>query len=183
MTDDIMDLGDDKKADNVAGDNTDVIELTDIVTDPVDLPETNDIIELTDILEPGDTGPGSSETGPDEKEIDVEGKIDIEDGLTEDGLTEDGLTLEAPADPDDDPVLDMKAFEEPEPPTDEGVNQALKTDITPEQVEAALERVIERKFSDKIGSILFEVMEKVIEKELKSIKESLQKDLDQIGSG
>lgn len=173
MTDDIMDLDDDKKADNVAGDNTDVIELTDIVIDPVDLSETDDIIELTDILEPGDTGPGSSETGPDEKEIDVEGKIDIEDGLT----------LEAPAEPDDEPVLDMKAFEEPEPPTDEDVNRALKTDITPEQVEAALERVIERKFSDKIGSILFEVMEKVIEKELKSIKESLQKDLDQIGNG
>ena len=45
-----------------------------------------------------------------------------------------------------------------------------------------MERVVEKKFADKIETILFEVMEKVIEKEIKEIKESLQKDLDQIGN-
>ena len=55
-------------------------------------------------------------------------------------------------------------------------------DISSDMVEAALERVIEKKFSGKIETILFEVMEKMIEKEIKEIKESLQKDLDQISS-
>jgi len=50
--------------------------------------------------------------------------------------------------------------------------------LSPEQLEAALERVIEKKFADKIETILFEVMEKVIEKEIAKIKESLQKELD-----
>ncbi len=54
--------------------------------------------------------------------------------------------------------------------------------IDQSQIEAALERVIEKKFSDKIETILFEVMEKVIEKEIAEIRESLQRDLDQIGN-
>ncbi|OGR34453.1 MAG: hypothetical protein A3J80_02820 [Desulfobacula sp. RIFOXYB2_FULL_45_6] len=52
---------------------------------------------------------------------------------------------------------------------------------TAEQVEAALEKVIEKQFADKIQTILFQVMERVIEKEIAEIRESLQKDLDQIG--
>ena len=59
---------------------------------------------------------------------------------------------------------------------------AAAPEIRMEDLEAALERVIEAKFSDKIESILFEVMERVIEKEIAQIKESLQKDLDQIGN-
>ena len=52
--------------------------------------------------------------------------------------------------------------------------------LTLEQVEAALEKVIEKQFADKIQTILFQVVEKVIEKEIIGIRESLQKDLDQI---
>ena len=54
--------------------------------------------------------------------------------------------------------------------------------IDQEQIEAVLERIIEKKFADKIESVLFEVMENVIEKQIIEIKESLQKDLDQIGN-
>ena len=50
------------------------------------------------------------------------------------------------------------------------------------QIEVILERIIEKKFADKIESILFEVMENVIEKQIIEIKESLQKDLEQIGN-
>ena len=52
--------------------------------------------------------------------------------------------------------------------------------LTSEQVEAALEKVIERQFADKIQTILFQVVERVIEREITGIRESLQKDLDQI---
>jgi fumarylacetoacetate (FAA) hydrolase family protein len=55
-------------------------------------------------------------------------------------------------------------------------------DLTSEQIEAALEKVIEKQFAGKIQTILFQVMEKVIEREITGIRESLQKDLDQIGN-
>ncbi|MCM2283466.1 MAG: hypothetical protein NDI81_01730 [Desulfobacula sp.] len=51
---------------------------------------------------------------------------------------------------------------------------------TSEQLEAALEKVIEKLFADKIQAILFQVVERVIEREISGIRESLQKDLDQI---
>lgn len=54
--------------------------------------------------------------------------------------------------------------------------------LSPEQIETALEKVIEKKFAAQIQSILFQVMERVIEKEISEIRESLQKDLDQIGN-
>ncbi len=53
-------------------------------------------------------------------------------------------------------------------------------DLTSEQLEAALEKVIEKQFADKIQAILFQVVERVIEREITGIRESLQKDLDQI---
>jgi hypothetical protein len=53
-------------------------------------------------------------------------------------------------------------------------------DLTLEQLEAALEKVIEKQFADKIQTILFQVVERVIEREITGIRESLQKDLDQI---
>ena len=56
----------------------------------------------------------------------------------------------------------------------------LPFSLTSEQVEAALEKVIERQSADKIETILFQVIEKVIEREITGIRESLQKDLDQI---
>ncbi|NOX33232.1 MAG: hypothetical protein GXP56_05775 [Deltaproteobacteria bacterium] len=65
---------------------------------------------------------------------------------------------------------------------EELVESVQDLSVSPEVLEAALERVIEKKFADKIEAILFEVMEKVIGKEIGEIKESLQKDLDQIGN-
>ena len=62
------------------------------------------------------------------------------------------------------------------------MEETAMEDIDQGQIAAALERVIEKKFSGKIETILFEVMEKVIEKEITEIKESLQRDLDQIGN-
>ena len=64
----------------------------------------------------------------------------------------------------------------------EDTNSDLDIVVDREQIETILEQIIEKKFADKIESILFEVMEKVIEKQIIEIKESLQKNLEQITS-
>ena len=79
---------------------------------------------------------------------------------------------------DNNDIIEDKSKLEPE------AQKIVSDDINIDQaqVEAILERIIEKKFADKIESILFEVMENVIEKQIIEIKESLQKDLEQIGN-
>ncbi len=144
--------------DILSEDETDngIIELTDIAEDDPDNEVDETIIELTDIAEEDDSGLSLDITTEDEVEIEEEFE----------GLE---LDLETQS-----PVEDVSDEIETESVQDLSVTQ--------EQLEAALERVIEKKFADKIEPILFEKMEKVIEREIADIKESLQKDLDQIGN-
>ncbi len=119
------------------------------------------IIELTDII------------NDDSKQTTEEDLIELTDVVKEESFEEEeNLELEVD-EPDDDLLI------EPEEANDESFQDM---DVSQEQVEAVLERVIEKKFADKIDSILFEVMERIIKKEIIEIKESLQKDLDQIGN-
>ncbi len=89
--------------------------------------------------------------------------------------------------PDQD-VIELTDMEEPvfevapiakEPIAKESI-AVIESNITQEQVDAALERVIEKKFAKKIEKILLEVMEKVLEKEIVDIRKRLQKDLNEI---
>jgi hypothetical protein len=80
----------------------------------------------------------------------------------------------------DEPQLEFEAETKPVGEPEIIVSDNLQVDQ--EQIETILERIIEKKFADKIESILFEVMENVIEKQIVEIKESLQKDLEQIGN-
>ncbi len=57
---------------------------------------------------------------------------------------------------------------------------SLESAITPEQVDAALERVIEKKFAKKIERNLLEVMEKVLEREIVDIRDRLKNNLDEM---
>nr|NJM01850.1 hypothetical protein [Desulfobacula sp.] len=130
-----------------------IIELTDIVMDEPDFGLDDTIIELTDIAE----NPGM------DLNLDIV-KVDADEGI-------------------EDFDLGLESEEKPEPaPKDPGPDpeSALSFAPTLEQVEAALEKVIEKQFADKIETILFQVIEKVIEREITGIRESLQKDLDQI---
>lgn len=172
MTDDVSVWDDDTVGDDVPED--DIIELTDIVSDETGDPETEEVIELTDIIEPeSDEGdPADIEPAAAAEDTEIEGPLEMEADLV----------FDAPDLQDDPPEPETEGGGEPGEPTEMDTDMPAVAGVSPEQVEAALERVIEKKFSDKIESILFEVMENVIEKELKSIKESLQKDLDQIGN-
>ena len=128
-----------------------IIELTDIVMDEPDSGAEDSIIELTDIVKNEGT----------DLNLDI---VRMETGAG----TKDfdlGLELEEKAD-----TFQRDQRFDPESPFA----------LTLEQVEAALEKVIEKQFADKIQTILFQVVEKVIEKEITEIRESLQKDLDQI---
>ncbi len=139
--------------DDTAGE--DIIELTDIVIEASDSGAEDDIIELTDIV----------------KKEEMDFNLDIVRVETDNQEEEFDTDLEFEANE----TLPQMAGND-----DEGL---LKfTSLTSEQVEAALEKIIEKQFADKIQTILFQVVEKIIEREIAGIRESLQKDLDQIGN-
>ncbi|MBU1342875.1 MAG: hypothetical protein KKE44_05545 [Proteobacteria bacterium] len=136
-----------------------------------------DVIELTDIVEEENIGLDldSVEDGNINFDLDIvqEESFEVEETLEPkaDISFNEGLELGIEDTPDDDLVE-----------TEETVAAAGELDVSQEQIEAALERVIEKKFGERIEILLFEVIEKVIEKEIVEIRESLQKDLDQIGN-
>lgn len=117
----------------------------------------------------------AGETGKDDPIIElteiVEEDVDLDLPLHEDII---GLT-DSDAAEQDDTADDI--WEDPSLP--EEALPVMET-VSTQQLETALERVIERKFAEKIEPMLFEAMERVIAREIEKIKESLQKDLDQI---
>lgn len=133
-----------------------ILELTDIVMDAPVSGEDNDIIDLTDIV--NDKG---MDLNPDIEKVETESS-DIEDFDTDFEPEEKPITA---------PVMNHDDERAPN-----------VTNLTSEQIETALEKIIEKQFADKIETLLFQVMEKVIEREIAGIRESLQKDLDQIGN-
>ncbi len=149
--------------DGAKGDNPEeeMLELTDIVMDEPEAVANDDIIDLTDIVN--------------NEGMDL--NLDIEKVETETEI-EDETKIE-----DFDTDFDLEETVIPSPAAD--IDNKVQSDfsgLTSEQIEAALEKVIEKQFSGKIQTILFEVMEKVIEREIAGIRESLQKDLEQIGN-
>lgn len=149
---DTTDWDDDILNENEADDN--IIELTDIVE------EENTDFDLDIIEEDTDF------------DLDIV-KEEIDEGEESFDLEDETYFTEEDEFEIDEPIDDMSV--------DHDQENASPQDLTlsPEQFEAALEKVIEKKFADKIETIMFKVMEKVIEKEITRIKESLQKDLDQ----
>ncbi len=150
-------------------DDDDIIELTDIVDKDSDI-STDDVMELTDIAE--DENISLDPDIEDELPHDII-EMEVEESETEESETEEFETDEFETD-----EFETEDVEQTEDDFNKAAIQDL--DIDQEQIESVLERVIEKKFYGKIENILFEVMENVIEKQIIEIKESLQKDLDQI---
>jgi len=142
-----------------------IIELTDIVDEGLEDDTDEDIIELTDIVEQGNIELDLDIVNQDEPEVEEDLELEDETFFNEE------LELET-TDPMEDGSVEY----------DQETVLSKDLGLSPELLEAALERVIEKKFANKIETLLFEVMEKVIKKEIVAIKESLQKDLDQIGN-
>lgn len=149
----------------------------------------DEIIELTQIVS---TDPEAPEVSADigflpESEPDLE--LEAFDFFDTDETPEPGIDdsiAEKSMDPGDE-ISDEKqaARDDSLPAADSSGTETQSTlelvdRISEEKMEAALERVIEKKFTQKIESILFEVMERVIRDQIREIKDSLQKDLDDI---
>lgn len=152
---------------NVDGVVDDMIELTDIVMDGPGPGAGDDIIELMDIVKEGKPGPTPNRAKEEET-----------------GLNPDIIKVESVGEIeyfDEDFELEENAVASPDSGSAGGDFAGFPA-LTSEQVEAALEKVIEKQFAGKIQTILFQVMEKVIEREIAGIRDSLQKDLDQIGT-
>ena len=132
----------------------------------VDNTEIDDgIIELTQLVEE------DSSAGSDQEVIVL---TDIQAQPEE--IEETGLELDL--DDGKPPTEDILLLEESEVASEEG-SFSIES-ITPEQVEAALERVIEKKFAAIIEKSLVDVMEKVVEREIADIRKRLQADLDKM---
>jgi NADH dehydrogenase/NADH:ubiquinone oxidoreductase subunit G len=158
------------------------IELTEIVEDISDSEADESFIELTDIVE--DDGDDLNLDIVQEEQDDFIEELDLQ--IEEEPVVESVESIEAVEEELEEEIDDISIDLEDDPNLyDEEILadevSSVELSISADQLEAALERVIEKKFADKIESILFEVMEKVIEKEINEIRESLQKDLDQIG--
>jgi hypothetical protein len=120
-------------------------------------------------------GAMAGETGKDDPIIELT-EIVEDDADSDLPLHEDIIELtDSDADAQDEVMEDI--WEDPTLPEEDLPDMVP---MSTQQLETALERVIERKFAEKIEPMLFEAMERVIAREIKKIKESLQKDLDQI---
>jgi len=129
--------------------------------------QDDQIIELTDVVD----DEVNVMDAPSDDDI-----IELMDLESEAGDMADSAMLPDDAMGDDEPGDVVPAEDTPA----EEVLQAVAA-ISPQQVEAALERVIEKQFADKIEPLLFDTMERVILQEIKKIKKTLLKDMDQIG--
>jgi len=66
---------------------------------------------------------------------------------------------------------------------DEKIRESLSVDdVSPAQIQAALEQLIERKFGDTLETMMYKVMEEVLEREITKIRDRFQEELDKIGS-
>jgi len=134
--------------------------------------QDDQIIELTEVV---DDEANMVDASSDDDIIEL---MDLE---SETGDMADSAMLPDDAMGDDVPGEELPGEEVPgEDTPGEEVLQAVAA-ISPQQVEAALERVIEKQFADKIEPLLFDTMERVILSEIKKIKKTLLKDMDQIG--
>ena len=165
--------------DVLSEDETDeyIIELTDIADEghdhatKVEVIELEDkVIELTDIVKEERTDFNldivKEESAEVEEDFDLEDETSFDEGLELESDDQMDDLVDEPMDGPTDDLVDDSALEH-----DQEMVLPQDLSLTPELLEAALEKVIEKKFADKIETILIEVMEKVIEKEIAEIKE------------
>ena len=96
----------------------------------------------------------------------------------------DALPQDLTGDQDDDFVdslgMDLESDEtDPGAAVQEDLAEQAVVSLTPQQLEAALERVIEKMFSEKIEKILSEVIEKTVTREIEKLKNILTDDTSQ----
>ncbi len=152
-----------------------IIELTQLVEEDLSDGSVQDLIELTDIH----SQPEEMQV-PEIEETDLGLELDLDDGQA---ATDDIILLEDRDVSFDSKGSDSEGSDSESSGATILVpdsSSSIESTITQEQVEAALERVIEKKFSAIIEQNLGEVMEKVLEREIANIRKRLQADLDEM---
>jgi hypothetical protein len=157
-----------------------IIELTQLVEEDLSDGSDQEMIELTDIhSQPEEIQVVEMQVAQIE-ETDLGLELDLDDGQAD---TDDIILLE-----DRDVSFDSKVSGSKVSGSESSgaailvpdSSSSIESTITQEQVEAALERVIEKKFAAIIEQNLGEVMEKVLELEIADIRKRLQADLDEM---
>jgi hypothetical protein len=163
--------------------NDGIIELTQVVEEDASDGPDQDVIELTDIdtqIEETKEDDLNLDLDFDARPAETEDDVPFEDNDFDFDMEESAATVPDQEDKMPEPVLAM------DPVSSESVSgvsvSAIESNITQEQVDAALERVIEKKFAKIIEKSLLEVMEKVLEKEIVDIRKRLQIDIEEIAS-
>lgn len=165
------------KSDQVDGEE-EIIELTNIVTD--DTGNEEEVVELSDIV--SDDSAAATES-PD-SESDESGEPIVYDDFDDDfdDVTDDdddftgSLGMEIGDEEEEESQeaeVETAASETPAPITTETGEQIS---LSPEQIDAAMERVITNLYKDKIESIIVSAIEKAVTKEIDKIKATLLED-------
>lgn len=166
-------------------DEEEIIELTSTASEPPGADE--------EIIEPAETPAETSsadDPAPESGETSEMPGISIMDDDDDIDAFDDNFEgdMDLPPDDDDDFVESMgmevvseSTEEETAPDFQEDIAEetadAGPVSITPEQVEAALERVVKNLYAEKIESILVDVVKKTITKEIDRLKGTLLEEL------
>lgn len=179
-------IADDAALSNGSSEDEEIIELTEELS-AVSGKDDNDIIELSDVVAETDSAPAGPVSDPadqsaedasslavDEIEIadEIEEETDFDEGEPDDFVNSLGMDLET------DSAISQLA-EENEASTEPAQAEAASlapVAISPEQLEAVIERVIMKILPEKIDGILSAAIEKTLTKEINRIKEILSED-------
>ena len=147
-----------------ASSEEDIIDLTEVVENPPE-PEQDDVIDLTDVVE---TPPADSVIEDEEDDIiDLTEVVEPPEPVEE---TSHGLEEMVAGDIDEGQSRIDDSTDSLEAELPSGTDAPS---ITPEQLDAAIERVVKEMLSDKIDAILNQVIEKEVTKEIDRLKRLL----------
>ncbi|MBU1055393.1 MAG: hypothetical protein KKC46_16465 [Proteobacteria bacterium] len=144
-----------------------IIELTEDMIVSLE----DEVIELTDIVEAaGTVNPVGNEQEIVMKDLE-EDIVDSDEYIKDDFAASLGMEIESEIDLAEE-FAENKTFDlEEESPIGSGT-----INVSPQQVEAAIERVVQKILGDKIDSILIEVIERAVKQEIIRLKNVLRVD-------
>ena len=127
------------------------------------------ILDLTETIDNAQDAAGpDAEVDPLAATVELEESLeeDYDDDQDDDDDFVDSLGMEIGAEDDDDDLVETQdLFQQPS-----DSDPAAMLDVSPEQLDAALERVIQKMFYDRIDRILVTVIEKRVKGEIDRIK-------------
>lgn len=157
-------------------DDSDLMNLLDEVKGALD--DDEEIIELTEVLDRTEEGEIPSENRPPESESAGDSDIiikDLDDDLGIDDYVKDDFTASLGMKIETDPDFSVKPSEPEELDSGAGEQEESgKITVSPQQIEAAVERVVNKMLGEKIDAILVKVIERAVSQEIIRLKNILR---------